>query len=174
VTETAPRAPVTVRYFKHPRTPHWRHPTIRLGEDVHGVWLGVPAGTRVQRGDEPPIELAHDWVQLVPRDRWWVAIFNGPDHRIPIYVDITTVPHWVGPDLVEMVDLDLDVVRRQDGTVYVDDEDEFEEHRISLGYDARTVDTARGTAARLVLAVEAEQPPFDGTAATWLTELEKA
>lgn len=147
---------------------------IRLGEDVHGIWLGARAGTFVQRGDEPPIAMERDFVQLIPRDRWWTAIFNGPGHHIPIYIDITTVPQWVRPDLVEMVDLDLDVVRRQDGRVYVDDEDEFEEHRLSLGYDERTVDTARGTAARLVLAVEAAQPPFDGTAAAWLAELERA
>jgi len=114
------------------------------------------------------------FVQLIPREQWWTAIFNASGHRIPIYIDITTVPEWVRPDLVEMVDLDLDVVRREDGRVYLLDEDEFEEHRISLGYDARTVDTARGTAARLVLAVEAEQPPFDGTAAVWLPELEQA
>lgn len=171
MTETVPRAPVTVRYFKHPRTPHWQHPTIRLGEDVHGVWLGAPSGTRVQRGDEPPIELAHDWVQLVPRDRWWVAIFNGPDHRIPIYVDITTVPNWIGPRRVEMVDLDLDVVVRSDGSIYIDDEDEFEEHRVTLGYSQQMIDAARGTAARILMDVEASRPPFDESAVAWLDKL---
>lgn len=174
MSETGLPSPVTVRYFKHPRTPHWRHPTIRLGEDVHGVWLGAPAGTHVQRGDEPPVELAHAWVQLIPRDAWWVAIFNGADHRIPIYVDITTVPTWVGPDRVEMVDLDLDVVARNDGSVYLDDEDEFEEHRVALGYSQRMIDAARGTAARILIAVEAGRPPFDDTALAWIERLRHA
>lgn len=144
---------------------------LRLGEDGHGVWLGAPAGTVIQRGHEPGISIAHDFVQLIPRRHWWVAIFNGSDHRLPVYVDVTTEPDWVGPSLVEMVDLDLDVVRRQDGSVYVDDEDEFEEHRLTLGYDPRTVDTARATAARLVLEVERGEPPFDDTSAAWLTLL---
>lgn len=174
MTATASAAPVTVRYFKHPRTPHWRHHTLRLGEDAHGVWLGAPAGTRVQRGDEPPVQLAHDWVQLVPRDRWWVAIFNGPDHRIPIYVDVTSVPTWVEPGLVELVDLDLDVVARSDGSVYIDDEDEFEEHRTALGYSQRMIDAARSTAARLLMAVEAGHPPFDDTALAWIDRLQNA
>lgn len=172
--ETAPRAPVTVRYFKHPRIPHWRHPMIRLGEDVHGIWLGAPTGTLVQRGDEHPVQLGYDWVQLIPRNRWWVAIFNGPDHRIPIYIDITTVPTWVEPGLVEMVDLDLDVIARNDGSVYIDDEDEFEEHRVTLGYSQRMIDAARSTAARLLIAVESGNPPFDGTALAWIERLQNA
>ena len=40
------------------------------------------------------------------------------------------------------VDLDLDVVRRTDGTVYVDDEDEFAEHRVSFGYPPEVVELA--------------------------------
>ena len=171
MTGTAPGGPVTVRYYKHPRTPHWRHSLLHLGEDAHGVWLGGPSGTTVRRGEEPPIELGHDWVQLIPRHRWWAAIFNGPDHRIPIYVDITTVANWVGPDRVELVDLDLDVVSRQDGTVYIDDEDEFEEHQVTLGYSQQMIDAARGTAARILIDVEAGRPPFDDTALLWLERL---
>ena len=45
-------------------------------------------------------------------------------------------------------DLDLDVIRTGDGTVFVDDEDEFAEHRVSLAYPERWVDQARVTAAR--------------------------
>lgn len=161
----------TVQYFKYPRTPHWRLHLTRLGEDGHGIWLGAPAGTAVQRADEPPVTMDHAFLLLIPPDRWWSAIFNGPDHRIPIYVDVTTVAEWLSPDRAEMVDLDLDVVRRRDGVVYVDDEDEFEEHRSSLRYPERMVDTARATAARLVLDVESRRPPFDDTSTAWFARL---
>jgi uncharacterized protein len=108
----------------------------------------------------------------VPPRRWWTALFNEPGGRdVDVYVDVTTVARWPSGDCVEMIDLDLDVVRRADGTVYVDDEDEFEEHRRSLGYPPRLVDGARAAAARLVLEVEDRRPPFDDAALPWLAQV---
>lgn len=160
--------PVTVQYFKYPDILHWRHELVHLGEDEHGVWLGGARGTVVQRGDEPPRE-GRNMVQLIPPDLWWAAIFNDPTTPgMEVYVDVTTIPVWVTPDRVEMVDLDLDVVRRSDGTVYVDDEDEFEEHRVSLGYPPAMVDMARTVAARLAIALERRDAPFGQTATPWL------
>ena len=42
------------------------------------------------------------------------------------------------------VDLDLDVVEGLDREVWVDDEDEFAEHRVELGYPREVVDLAAG------------------------------
>ena len=53
-----------------------------------------------------------------------------------MYVDITTPPQWDGTTL-RAVDLDLDVVRGTTGRVWVDDEDEFAEHRIALATPPR-------------------------------------
>lgn len=162
----------TVQYYKYPRTPHWRHELTRLGEDGNGIWLGAAVGAVLQRGDEPPVTMQRSFVQLIAPDVWWSAIFNDPvDTEMAIYVDVTTVPHWTGPDHVEMVDLDLDVVKLHDGTIYVDDEDEFEEHQLTLGYPPRIVDGARTSAARLVTDLEAGRPPFDGVADRWLDEV---
>lgn len=163
---------VTVQYFKFPATLHWRHDVVRLGEDDHGVWLGARTGTVVQRGEEAPITMGRAFVQLIPPDRWWTAIFNGPgDHDMDVYVDVTTTPQWVGRNRVEMIDLDLDVIRRRDGTVFVDDEDEFAEHRVSLGYPDHMADTARATAARLALDIDAHRPPFDTASHSWLAQV---
>src|SRR5690606_41957239 len=114
----ARRQTTVVQYYAHPRTGHWRHEMIRLGEHAHGVWLGATRGTIVQRGDEEPVSLTRAFVQLIAPDRWWSAIFNH-DHAIEGYVDVTTVAEWVSAGRVEMVDLDLDVIRRQGGTVCV-------------------------------------------------------
>ncbi|MGH8911736.1 MAG: DUF402 domain-containing protein [Acidimicrobiia bacterium] len=160
---------VTVQYFKFPHDLHWRHDLAWLGEDAHGVWLGAEVGTTVQRGVEPPIIMTRRFVQLITPDRWWTALFNGPgDHDMAVYVDVTTVPRWVGPDRVELIDLDLDVIRRWDGSVYIDDEDEFEEHRVARAYPPRMVASARASAARLVLDIESLVSPFDGTGEKWL------
>lgn len=156
-----------VQYYKYPRTLHWRHELLRLGEDEHGVWLGGPTGTRVQKGEEEPINYPRAFVQLVTPRAWWTALFNQ-GHRIDVYVDITTAANWPLPDRVEMIDLDLDVIRLRDGTVYVDDEDEFEDHRVRLAYPPRMADSARATAAEVTLALEKWAPPFDGSASRWL------
>ena len=34
---------------------HWHCTMCRLGEDDHGVWLGMPAGTVHSKGDEGPV-----------------------------------------------------------------------------------------------------------------------
>ncbi len=141
---------------------------VWLGEDQHGVWLGAPKGSRVQRGDEPAKVMGWAFVQVIPPGRWWTALFNAPDHRVEVYVDVITVPSWPQEDRVEMIDLDLDVVRLADGTVYLDDEDEFIEHRASLGYPPHMADTARSTAARLVMDLEARRPPFGSEWHRWL------
>ncbi len=161
--------PVTVQYYKYPDVLHWRHELTLLGDDRHGTWLGATVGTVVQRGMEPPRTMRRYFVQLISPESWWTALFNGPNpDEMEVYVDVTTPPVWPDPGRVEMIDLDLDVVRRVDGTVYVDDEDEFEEHRVSLGYPPAMADMARTVAARLAIALEQRRPPFDEEATTWL------
>lgn len=163
---------VTVQYFKYPDTPHWRHELIWLGEDAHGIWLGGRPGMLAQRGSEPPVPIRDPMCQLITPDRWWTALFNGGHHKIHTYVDVTTVATWANPHRVELVDIDLDVVRRRDGSIYVDDEDEFELHRVSRQYPPRMVASARAAAARLAVDLEAGAPPFDGTADAWLALLD--
>ena len=50
---------------------------------------------------------------------------------------------------VEAVDLDLDVVRRFDGSWFVDDEDEFELHRVHYDYPPELVAAAQAECARV-------------------------
>jgi len=143
----------------------------RLGEDVHGVWLWARAGTELRRGSEPPIEAKHGFVKVITVGQWWTGIWNAgtpTDGRsIRTYVDVITPAVWDG-DTVCMVDLDLDVVRRSDGSVEVDDEDEFEEHKVAFGYPEHVVDRARTEAAQLVLAVEQGREPFGAVGDRWL------
>ena len=81
------------------------------------------------------------------------------------YADVITPAVWDG-DTVRMVDLDLDVVRRNDGTVEIADEDEFDEHRVALGYPAHVVDPARTEAAQSTLREGHE--PFGMVGDRWL------
>lgn len=158
---------IKVVYTKYDGALHWHHPGTLLGEDEHGAWVSVPAGTLASKGAEPPVAWETAIVMLFPRDGWWTATFHTPPHPYELYVDVTTVPRWRDGE-VTMVDLDLDVILTREGTVILDDEDEFAEHRVTLGYPADTVARAQETARWLLAAVEHREGPFAGAHTAWL------
>ncbi|MET0190935.1 MAG: DUF402 domain-containing protein [Pseudonocardia sediminis] len=163
--------PVRMVFEKWGGGRHWEHDALVLGSDRHGVWLGVPAGTTASR---PGASFAssYDHVQLLP-DAGFVAAFYAdvPEAPVALYVDIATPPHRDGA-VFRAVDLDLDVVRGRDGAVWVDDEDEFAEHRVRLGYPQEVAEAAERSCAAVLHAVRAGEPPFDpATGAGWLARL---
>ncbi len=162
---------VIVAFTKHPATPHWLHETIELGRDDDGVWLGMPIGARYRRGREPWIANEVPTVVCVPQDGWWCLFRNGEGHRFSHYVDICTPPVWDG-DRVEMVDLDLDVVRTVDGRVSIVDRDEFEEHRVVLDYPEAWVAGAERAADEVATRVREASGAFGPSGTAWLRRLQ--
>lgn len=164
---------IDVDFRKYPDRLHWQFRTRYLDEDEHGVWLGGTPGWEARRGTEPPVPFGHAFVKVVPRERWWTALWNATG-GIAVYVDIITPPRWDG-DRVTMVDLDLDVIQSRDGSLRIDDEDEFEEHQITLGYPPRLVAGARATTAEVYLALESGAEPYGSAGparlAQWINEL---
>ena len=164
--------PIRVETRKWPADPHWEFDAIWLGADVYGVWVGVPKGSLLAKPTRAFTATA-DHVVLIPHDDWWLATFYGTDVERPfdVYVDITTPAEWVHDELVVAVDLDLDVARRPGGLPFVDDEDEFLEHQVSLGYPPDVINSAEATTAKVLAAVEQSQGPFGGVHLDWLTRL---
>ena len=168
--------------------PHWQFPGVYLGTDEHGEWIGTPAGTRHHRpGHE--FHSAVNTVTLVPTGGWYAATFHAPGIWCDLYIDVTTPGGW-DDDVLQMVDLDLDVIRLPDplpplesapwetppagpGEVFVDDEDEFAEHQVAFGYPAEVIGAAQASCDELVAAVRAGLPPYDGTHVRWLDELSR-
>ena len=180
-------AAVDVSMTKWGHRPHWTYSARYLGTDDHGEWLGVPAGTAMSRPGATytaPV----DQVCLVPTPHdpatggWfatfhrWSAAGSGPGPRtvpIEVYVDISTPPRWDGTT-VRAVDLDLDVVRGRSGRVWIDDEDEFAEHRVTLAYPDAVVALALASCRAVQAAATARRAPFDGTAPlVWFTRLDE-
>lgn len=159
---------VRVVYRKYDGSLHWNHPARRLGEDPHGIWLGVPALTTMFKGEPEWGPVEAPFVLLMPRDAWWTATFNAEPHRTEIYCDITTVPRWTTAQEVTMVDLDLDVRRRRAGAVERLDDDEFAEHRVRFGYPAEVVSAAEAAADWLLAAVSDRIEPFGVAYRDWL------
>jgi protein associated with RNAse G/E len=87
-----------------------------------------------------------------------------------VYVDITTPPAWDGA-VLRAVDLDLDVVRGTTGRVWVDDEDEFADHRVRFHYPDDVVAAAMASCDLVHAAVASRAAPYDGTAARWLARV---
>ncbi len=97
----------------------------------------------------------------------------GPRSESPVevYVDIATQPLWEKGSL-HAVDLDLDVVRGFSGRTWIDDEDEFAEHRLTLGYPDEIIELALANCARVHDSVRDRVPPYDGpTSDAWLARL---
>ncbi|RHW27183.1 DUF402 domain-containing protein [Nocardioides immobilis] len=165
-----PDQPIRVVMTKWGDRPHWEYDAVYLGSDQHGDWLGCPVGTFYRR---PGMEFVAPFagVVLVPAGgEAHLAAFNDEHAKAWTYVDMTTPPVWDGTTL-RAVDLDLDVVKRQDGTVYLDDEDEFLEHQTTFGYPPEVVAMAERSAAQVLAAVRAGAAPYDGTADAWLVRL---
>lgn len=162
---------VRVRFSKWGGGDHWAFDMQRLAEDEHGTWLWAPEGTELRRGPERTVRVGAGFIKLIAPGQWWTAIWNdgggGSDRTIDVYVDIITPAEWDG-DTVRMVDFDLDVMRRTDGTVAIADEDEFDEHKLALDYPDHVIAMARTTAARIAVEVEARVEPFGAAGERWL------
>jgi hypothetical protein len=160
--------PIHVIYRKYDGRLHWHMDLGRLGADDYGTWLGAPAGSVAQRGHEQPVTFPEPYVLLIPRAGGWTMTCNAEPCWTELYLDVTTVPRWAAADRVEMVDLDLDVVRRFDGSAQILDEDEFAEHQVRYGYPPAVIGQAEQTAADLLAAVTASGEPFRQVCRAWL------
>jgi hypothetical protein len=144
------------------------------------VWVGVTAGTPLRR---PGVEIAspQHFATLLPRAGGFVATFYDEELRLPVteggwgavevYVDIATTPVWEG-STVSAVDLDLDVIRSRAGRTWVDDEDEFADHRLRYGYPDDLVRAASASCDAVLADVTARRGPYDGRCGPgWVSRL---
>ena len=160
---------VQVDYHKYDGSLHWNLRMRRLGEDEHGVWLGLPADSVMRKGHNPEVPLPEAHVILFPRGAWWTACFNAAPRSTEIYCDITTPPEWLSRETVSMIDLDLDVLRKRGAAQpLLVDEDEFAEHQLHYGYPPDVIASAQDSAAWLMAAVAGGAGPFGGAHARWL------
>jgi hypothetical protein len=171
----SPGETVQVRFGKWGGGPHWAFDLVYLGADEFGRWAGGPAGLPMARpGWSTTADT--DGVLCFSHRNGFVATVNadaGDPGAVEVYVDISTPPVWHrDPDTgfvqVRMVDLDLDVVRRFDGTLFVDDEDEFADHQVSLGYPAAVVAAAQRECGTVFDAVRRDVGPYGEVARGWL------
>jgi uncharacterized protein len=156
---------VDVDFRKWGGHPHYRFAADRLGDDSVGVWLAARSGAAYTG----PVSgtYANDFLLVFPHDAWWAAAWSFSD-EIELYVDIATPAVWPAADHVTAVDLDLDVIRFGNGDVVLEDEDEFEEHRLLYSYPDDLIERARATAVDVMSAVRDRREPFGHASDRWL------
>lgn len=177
----APGAEVVFQFRKWDGSPHWRHECVYLGSDEWGIWLGQPLGWRSARPGRSFVAEG-PFVTLLPPSGDYALTANR--HRrdgMRVYVDLAwdvrpgDADGLPDPALFTGIDMDLDVVRVEgERGTWIDDEDEWDEHRVRYGYPAEVQRHLEALAADLEQRVRAQVPPFDdATAGVWLDRLEE-
>lgn len=163
---------VVARNRKYDGGAHWVVPGRHLGTDHHGHWVFQGTGEFISRPGAA-LYTESDAILLIPHTGDWVATFFDDSHPdgVELYIDLAIELQWrrIRPAVVEfhMVDMDLDVVRTKSRGLYVDDRDEFAEHRVALGYPQELCARMEAACTALTDAVTAGNAPFDGRAAAW-------
>ncbi|MFS0735263.1 DUF402 domain-containing protein [Microbacterium sp. 1P10UB] len=167
----APGTALAFRWRKWDGGVHWVHECVYLGRDQWGEWFGQPAGWRSTR---PGRDFAtdHASVTLLPLSGDYAYTHNAPPHPTSVYIDIAWDVRWDEGSDPTGIDMDLDVVSRVDRGIYIDDRDEWDEHRVGYGYPAEIVEHLDALATELERQVTAGLTPFDPTTASaWLARL---
>jgi hypothetical protein len=180
----APGTALQFRWRKWDGGAHWVNDEIYLGSDRWGDWLGQPAGWNNARPARA-FAAEHDSVTLIPPSGDFAYTHNAAPHPTRVYIDIAWDVRW-DAGLPTGIDMDLDVVRREPaepyldrdgvrrnpGDVYIEDRDEWDEHRVAYDYPLDLVERLESVAVELEARVRDGAAPFDdATALRWLGRL---
>ncbi|MCR2764598.1 hypothetical protein NQ152_13885 [Microbacterium sp. zg.B48] len=164
------------RWRKWDGSPHWVHECVYLGSDQWGDWFGQPAGWRSSRPERDFLVNTASVTLLPPSGLYAMTVNVVPPATYRIYIDLGWDIRWQEVEGVlepTGIDMDLDVVKSVDGRgIWIDDRDEWEEHRVAYGYPLDIVDRLESLAVDLEAYVRAEVAPFDdATPDAWLARL---
>ncbi len=166
---------VVARNRKYDGSAHWVVPGHYLGADEFGHWVFQGTHEFISRPGAA-LYTESDAVMLIPHAGDWVATFFDDAHPggVQIYIDLAIELAWhrIRPHVIEfhMIDMDLDVIRAAGRGLYIDDEDEYAQHRIEFGYPSALCERIEAACHDLRAAVAAANAPFDGRAAARFTQ----
>ncbi|MBS1672863.1 MAG: hypothetical protein JSS74_02735 [Actinobacteria bacterium] len=162
-----PGTAVIFQFRKWDGSPHWRHESVYLGEDEWGIWLGQPTGWGSSRPGRSFIGSGPFVTLLSPSGDWAMTANRHRRDGMRVYVDLTWDVHPGAVDgspdplLFTGIDMDLDVVRTEgERGTWIDDEDEWAEHRVQYGYPDDVQRHLEALAAALEQRVRAQAGPF--------------
>lgn len=158
---------LAVASTKYDGSLHYRYEFELVAADARRLIAYGPAGTacRSYRGDFPAPR-AGLLVHLAGTDWNLEVMWDADGTPNKHYVNIALPSTW-DDGVLRFVDLDLDVIARADGTVLLDDADEFAEHRVRFGYPPAVVERAERAADEVLALARASRSPFDGSLYAW-------
>jgi hypothetical protein len=171
----------TLAWRKWDGTPHWQHELEWLGEDDAGTWFGQRKGSTSFRPGMSELVRGDNAWNVVAGRGWTVRFFRAVEGggwrvaasavgQVGLYSDIgSAIELDHAGRTITGIDLDLDVIRIGD-RLWLDDEDEFAEHRMTMGYPDDIARRAQQDAASVLELVRESAAPFDGRAMHWLDE----
>ena len=175
---------IVFQWRKWDGSPHWRHECVYLGADAWGDWVGQPTGWGSERPARSFTAPGPNVTLVPPSGDFALTVNRDHPKGMRIYIDLAWDLRAVAaqdpeastggvPVLFTGIDMDLDVVRVEgERGTWIDDEDEWDEHRVLYGYPAEVQRRLEALAAELEQRVRAQVPPFDdATADAWLDRL---
>jgi protein associated with RNAse G/E len=172
-----PGTRVQFRWRKWDGSPHWVHDCVYLGHDRWGDWFGQRAGWRSTRPERDYLVDGPNVTLMPPSGQYALTVNLAPPATYRIYIDLGWDLRWDERDgQLEPtgIDMDLDVVSAVDGRgIWIDDRDEWDEHRVAYGYPLDIVEKLETLAVDLEERVRAGVAPFDdATPDAWLDRLD--
>jgi hypothetical protein len=158
-------------FFMHSKkfdgSPHYRYPVnvVERSDDRLVTYLQQDTAIESYRGSWKTKRhiLGFFWL-----DRPFVlhVIWENEWEPKMLYVDIVTQTCW-DDAMVQYVDMDLDVICSTDCTVKIDDEDEFEEHRVLWKYPPELVQRCHDATSEVRRLFAEGKPPFTPKIFDW-------
>ncbi|MFZ5815298.1 MAG: DUF402 domain-containing protein [Bacillota bacterium] len=156
-----------VQEYKYNGAKHYSYPARLLSRTEGLVILYGPYNRLLNHPGRNLVDrpISNHTIEFHYLDRPYniTAGFNADGSFYRYYCNITT-PATLEEDRLTSVDLDLDLVVEADHSWWIEDEEEFEEHRTAWGYPPELVAMAREGLNELIRLVESRSFPFDGTA----------
>ena len=154
--------PIRILSTKFDGSPHYEYwgRLIDQHDGVIRVITDAGTPTRSYRGEGV---MRSRMTQLFFTDRWYNVFHNyEPVGRLGMhwYANVGT-PARVDGDTLQWVDLDLDLMDTEVRGIFVDDEDEFAEHRERMGYPPEIVASAEAALAELLALSQWHGFPLD-------------
>lgn len=136
------------------------------------------AGNEIRLYTPPRVKLATYRGELMTKSHSMRIFYTDRDWNVMIrwhadwrfeeyYVNIAEPATWDG-HVLRWVDLDLDIIHRAGASdPILDDEDEFERHRIKWGYPQTTVDRCWRAVQEVWEQITTQTAPFDPSMTLW-------
>lgn len=161
--ETKVNRTMNIQALKYGNRPHYEWNARLLEQNGDYVFVLAEYGRKLRHFTKNSVFTLNNWtIEFFSSSRWFTVAADIKDGRVVQYYCNINEPSVINGDDISFVDLDLDYVWRN-GEWAVVDEDEFELHRVKLGYPEELVRRARTELEQLKQLVSRREFPFDGS-----------